>query len=79
MIYLSLQLMTYYDDMNNPILKSILLPIEAWTTFMSQLVPRMDKASNERDAKEPRPTETATSMKRSYSHGNFTLSIFYIV
>ena len=41
-IYVGLQRKSYFEDKNNPRLKSILLPIEAWTTFVSQGIPTLD-------------------------------------
>ena len=37
---------SYYDDTDNPRLKSIILPIEGWTTFVTQAVPTIDKANS---------------------------------
>ena len=34
-IYVGLQRKSYFEDKNNPRLKSILLPTEAWTTFVT--------------------------------------------
>ena len=76
-IYVGLQRKSYYEDQNNPKLKSILLPIEAWTTFVSQAVPTLEKAIKEHQSTHPPPpTETTTSRKRPYSNGILTLNIF---
>ena len=76
-IYVGLQRKSYYEDQNNPKLKSILLPIEAWTTFVSQAVPTLDKAIKEHHSTHPPPpTETTTTKKRLFSNGNLTLIIF---
>ena len=68
-IYVNLQRKSYYEDQNNPKLKNILLPIEAWTNFVSQSVPTHDKAIKEHQAKEPPPTETTMSRKLPYYNG----------
>ena len=44
-IYMGLQLTIYYEDKNNPRLKCILLPIEAWTTFGLKLYRRLRRRS----------------------------------
>ena len=79
-IYMGLQRKSYYEDKNNPRLKSILLPIEAWTTFVSQAVPTLDKAIKEHHSAHPpsAPTETTTSRKRPYSNGILTLNILTV-
>ena len=71
-IEVGIQRRSYYEDKNNPRLKSILPPIEAWTTFVSQAVPTLDKAIKEQEGKEPAPTETLNSRKRHYSNGIIT-------
>ena len=76
-IYVGLQRTSYYEDKNNPRLKSILLRIEAWTTFVSLAVPSLAKAIKEHQSTHPpRPTETTTTRKRPYSNGILTLIIF---
>ena len=67
-IYDGLQRQSYYEDMYNPRLKSILLPIDAWTPFLTQAVATLDKAIKEQQAKEPAPSETPKSRKRPYSN-----------
>ena len=75
-IYVGLQRTSYYEDKNNPRLKSILFPIEAWTTFVSQAVPTLEKAIKEHHSTDPPPPpETNTSRKRPYSNGILTLKI----
>ena len=75
-IYVGLQRTSYYEDKNNPRLKSILLPIEAWRTIVSQAVPTLEKAIKEHQATHPPPpTETSTSRKRPFSNGILTLNI----
>ena len=79
-IYVGLQRTSYYEDKNNPRLKSILLPIEAWTTFVSQAVPTLDKAIKEHHSTHPPPPpETTTSRKRPYSNGILTLNILLLI
>ena len=41
-IYVGLKRKSYYEDKNNPLLKSILLTTEAWTTFDRQAVHTLD-------------------------------------
>ena len=43
-IYVGLQRKSYYEDKNNPRLKNILLPIEAWSRFVRQAVTNLEKA-----------------------------------
>ena len=75
-IYVGLQGKCYCEDQNNKKLKSILLPIEAWTTFVSQAVPTLDKAIKEHHSTHPTPPpETTTSRKRPYSNGILALDI----
>ena len=57
-IYVGLQRKSYYDDKNIQGSWASYLPIDAWTTFVSQAVPRLDKAIKEQQAKEPAPMET---------------------
>ena len=79
-IYVGLQRKSYYEDQNNPRLKSILPPIEAWTTFVSQAVPTLDKAIKEHHSTHPPPPpETTTSRKRPYSNGILTLNLFLLI
>ena len=74
-IYVGLQRKSYFEDKNNPRLKSILIPIEAWTTFVSQAIPTLDKAIKEHQATQPPPPPTAPKgQKRPYANGMFTLS-----
>ena len=78
-IYVGLQRKSYYEDKNNRKLKSILLPIEAWTTFVSQAVPTLDKAIKEHHATHPPSApETTTQRKRPYSNGILTLDILTV-
>ena len=73
-IYVGLQRKSYSEDKNNPRLKSILLLIEARTTFVTQAIPTLDKAIKEQQAKEPpAPPEKAYSRKRPYFSGMLTL------
>ena len=74
-IYVGFQWKSYYKDKNKPTRKSIHLPFEAWTTFVSQAVPTLDNAIKEHNAKEPSPTETAASKKRPYSNGILSINI----
>ena len=48
--YVGLQRKRYYEDNCNPSLTSNLLPIEAWTTFVSQAVQTHEKAIKEQQA-----------------------------
>ena len=75
-IYVGLQRKSYNMYKTNPSLKSILLPIEAWTTIVSQEVTMLDKAIKEYHANKPPPTETPTWRKRPYSNCILTLNIF---
>ena len=76
-IYVALQRKSYYEDQNNTKLKSILLPIEAWTSFVSKAVLSLDKAIKEHHSTHPPPpTETTTPRKRPNSNGFLTLYIF---
>ena len=71
-IYVGFQRKCYSEDKYNPRLKSILHPIEAWTTFVTQAEPAHDKAIKEQQAKEPAPSATPNSRKRPYSNGILT-------
>ena len=73
-IYIGLQRSSDFEDKNNPRLKRILIPIEAWTTFVTQARMTLDKAIRGHPAKEPPPTETPKGRKRPYANGMFTLS-----
>ena len=76
-IYVGLQRKSYFEDKNNPRLKSILLPIEAWTTFVTEAIPTLDKAIKEHHATHPQaPPTTSKGRKRSYANGMFTLIFF---
>ena len=55
-IYAGVERKSYYEDKNNQKLKSIFIQIEAWTTFMTQAVPNLEKAIKEQEAKEPAPS-----------------------
>ena len=73
-IYVGLQRKSYFEDKNNPRLKSILLPIEAWTTFVSQGIPTLDKAIKEHQVTHPQaPPTSPKGRKRPYANGMFTL------
>ena len=49
-IYVGLQRKSYYEDKYNLRLKSILIPIDARTTFLTQAIATLDKAINENHA-----------------------------
>ena len=67
--YVCLQRKSYLEDKNNPRLKSILLPIEAWTTFVTQAIPTLDKAIKEHHATHPSaPPTTPKGRKRPYAN-----------
>ena len=55
--YVRLQRKSYFEDKNNPGLKSVLLPIEAWTTFVTQAIPTLDKAIKEHQVTPPAAPE----------------------
>ena len=70
---------SYFEDKNNPRLKSILLPIEAWTTFVTQAIPTLDKAIKEHHATHPQaPSATPKGRKRPYAYGLFTLNFLIL-
>ena len=74
-IYVGLQRTSYLEDTNNPRLKSILLPIEAWTTFVTQGIPTLDKAIKEHHATHTSPPATTPKgRKRPYANCMFTLT-----
>ena len=74
-ICVGLQRKSYFEDKNNPRLKSILLLIEAWTTFVTQAIPTLDKAIMEHHATHPQaPPTTPNGRKRPYANGMFTLT-----
>ena len=73
-IYVGLQRKSYFEDKNNPRLKSILLPIEAWTTFVTQAIPTLDKAIKEHHATHPQaPPATPKGRKRPFANGKVSL------
>ena len=79
-IYVGLQRKSYFEDKNNPRLKSILLPIEAWTTFVTQAIPTVEKAIKEHNATHPQaPPTTPKGRKRPYSNGMLTLSFLTLI
>ena len=74
-IYVGLQRKSYFEDKNNPRLKSILLPIQAWTTFVTPGIPTLDKAIKDHHATHPSaPPTTPKRRKRACSNGMFTLT-----
>ena len=83
-IYWGPQRKSYYDDKNNPRLLSILLPIEAWTTGVTQAVRTLDRSIRKQGAKELGHSETLKSKKDPYSNVKLTrfiintLLIFHI-
>ena len=77
-IYLGLQRSSYFDDKNKPRLKSILLPIEAWTNFVTHAIPTLDTAIGEHHAKEPPAPETPKARKRPYSNAMLRLSFLTV-
>ena len=79
-IYVGLQRKCYFEDKNNPRLKSILLPIEAWTTFVTQAIPTLDKAIKEHHPTHPQaPPTTPKGRKRPYANGMFTLTFLTLI
>ena len=78
--YAGLQRKSYFDDKNNPRLKRFHLPIEAWTTFMTQAIPTIDKAIKEHHATHaPPPAHTPKVMKRPYSYGILSLTFLALI
>ena len=72
-----LQGTSYFED--EPRLKSILVPIEAWTTLQTQAVPVIDKAIKEHQATHPAPPESAPRKRRPFRNGilsNFSFAFF---
>ena len=73
--YVGVQRKSYFEDKNNPRLKSILLPIEALITLVTQEIPTLDKAIKEHHATHPQaPAATPKGRKRPYANGMFTLT-----
>ena len=77
--YVGLQRKSYFEDKINPRLKSILLPVEAGTTFLTQAIPTFDNAIKEHFATHPPATPPATEKgkKRHYSIGMLTLTLLF--
>ena len=74
-IYEGLKRKSYFDYKNNPRLKSILLPIEPWTIFVTDAMPTLVKAINEHRSTNPQPTTASPKgRKRPYANGMFTLT-----
>ena len=79
-IYVGLQCKSYFENKNNPRLKSILIPIEAWTTFVTQAIPTLDKAIKEHHKTHPQaPPATPKGRKRPYANGMFTLTFLTLI
>ena len=74
--YVGLLRNSYYDYMYKPRLKSILLPIEALTTFLTQAVPTLDTAIMEQQAKVPALAESPNSRKQPYSTASLRPILF---
>ena len=78
--YVGHQRKSYFEDKNNPRLKSILLPIEAWTTFVTQAITTLDKGIKEHHTTQPAPPpETAKGRKRPNSNGILTLTFLTLI
>ena len=79
-MYVGLQRKSYFEDKYNPRLKSILLPIEALTTFATKAIPTLDKAIREHHATHPQATPaTPKRRKRPYSNGMFALTFLTLI
>ena len=77
-IYAGLPGKSYYDDKINPRLKSILRPIEAWTTFVTQAIPTLDKAIKEQHSTHPPPAAAGTPNGRKGPYSNDMLTLTFL-
>ena len=78
--YVGLQRKSYFEDKYNPRLKSILLPIEAWTTFVTQGNATFDMAIKVHQATHPQaPQTTPKGRKRPYANAMFTLTFLTLI
>ena len=78
--YVSLQRKSYLETRNNPRLKIILLPSEAWTNFVTQAIPTLDKAIKEHHATHPQaPSATPIGLTRPYFNGMLSLPFLTLI